>query len=437
MRYVTEEQLVDAVRRKIISPAQYDALLQMEPAELPPHMAPGGGLFDLATTAEMAASRDTPRFTWITIAYYLGALTVAFAFGWFLVDRWRELGAAGIFAVTSIYALLFVVTGEFLRRQGYRVAGALVTALAIGMVPLIVWAIQNILGLWPKDAVRPYGPFDSMVAGGGGRSSLNAVLIDLATVAASVLAFRRLRFGFLLAPAAIALALLPRLLVELVLGESLGRNAEAWIFVATGIGLLTAAFAIDRRDHDRADFAYWPYLVGVVVSLVSIAQLWERYPGMRHLMPVIGLMIIAASFTLRRMIFLAFGGVLVYAYLSWLAFDLFRSSTLFPIVLATLGLSIILAAVWVQRAYPRLVARVNAGLSDARPWLPGGYLMPAAIIVGSLVLMAVSIPGDRAYRLDMEAEMRRYEERIDTVRPQPPGAAPPTEREPASPPVRR
>src|SRR5687767_11301776 len=153
MRYLTEQQLVDAVKRGIISPAQHDALLQMEPADLPPHMAPGGGMFDLATTAEMAASRDTPRFTWITVAYYLGALTVAFAFGWFLLDRWRTLGPAGILVVTSIYAVLFLVTGEYLRRRGYRVAGALVTALAVGMVPLIVWAIQKNLGLWPDDAL--------------------------------------------------------------------------------------------------------------------------------------------------------------------------------------------------------------------------------------------------------------------------------------------
>ena len=429
MRYLTEQQLIDAVRRRIISPAQYDALLQMEPADLPPHMAPGGGLLDLATTAEMAASRDTPRFTWITIAYYLGALTVAFAFGWFLLDRWRSLGPAGILVVTSIYAVLFVVTGEYLRRQGYRVAGALVTALAVGMVPLGVWAIQRNLGLWPDGAGRPEGPFDSMVAGGIGRRSLNAVVIDVATVAASVFAFRRLRFGFLLAPAAIALALLPRHIVELVLDETLGRNAEAWVFMATGVGLLTAAFAIDRRDRDRADFAYWPYLVGVVISLAAMAQLWDRYPAMRHFTPVVGLLIIAASFTLRRMIFLAFGGVLIYAYLSWLAFDLFRSSTLFPIVLATLGLSIILAAVWVQRAYPRLVSRVNAGLTDARPWLPAGYLMPSALIVGALAMMVISIPGDRAYRRDIEAEVRRSEAAMDTLRPpqrdRGPGSAPP------------
>ena len=422
MRYLTEHQLEDAVRRRIISPAQYDALLQMEPADLPPHMAPGAGILDMVSTAEMAASRDTPRgFTWITIAYYLGALTVMFAFGWFLLDRWRDLGPVGVLIVTSIYLALFVVTGEYLRRHGFRVAGALVTALAVGMVPLVVWSIQRALGLWPDGRTYPLGPFDAFERGVATRERLNAIVIDVATIAAALFAFRRVRFGFLLAPAAIATAVLPRLLIELAIGESLGRNAEAWVFVATGAAMLMIAFAVDRRDADRADFAYWPYVVGVVISLISISLLWDRYQVVRHIVPVAGLLLIAASLTLRRVIVLAFGGVLVYAYLSWLAFDLFRSSTMFPIVLATLGLSIILAAVWLQRSYPRLVARVNAGLADQRPWLPGGYLGPAAVTVFALVMMIASIPDDRAYRRSMDERMRQ----ADAEREAAPGRAPP------------
>ena len=441
MRYLTEEQLVDAVRRKIISPAQYDALMQMEPSEGSPHMAHGGSILDLAATADMAGSRESPRgFTWITIAYYLGALTVMFAFGWFLIDRWRVLGPVGILVVTTIYTALFVVTGEYLRREGYRVAGALVTGLAVGMVPLVVWSIQKSLGLWPDGSGRPSDPFDMVRPGGGvARLTLNMVVIDIATIIASVLAFRRLRFGFLLAPGAIAAAFLPRLLIETALDETLGRNAEAWLFAATGVGLLTLALAIDRHDRDRADFAYWPYLVGVIVSLMSIAQLWERYASIRHLLPIVGLLIIVASLTLRRLIFLAFGGILIYAYLTWLAFDLFRSSTLFPIILATLGLSIILAAVWVQRSYPRVVSRVNAGLSDPRPWLPAGYLTPAMLIVFSVIMMAFSIPGDRAERLRMNEEQRRMMEDLRRERvanPPPRVRAIPADSPARTPPVR-
>src|SRR5687767_14310674 len=130
MRTLTQQQLVDAVQRGIISPAQYDALLAMEPPDAPAYFGPGGGVLDAVAVAEAGTGREPPRgFNWITITYYLGALTVMFAFGWFLVDRWKALGPGGILAVTSVYAALFVAAGEYLRRQGFRVAGGLITGV--------------------------------------------------------------------------------------------------------------------------------------------------------------------------------------------------------------------------------------------------------------------------------------------------------------------
>ena len=412
MRTLTEQQLIDAVRRGIISPAQYDALIAIEQPDAPPHVGVGGGVLEAAAMAEMGTGREPPRgFNWITITYYLGALTVMFAFGWFLVDRWEALGPGGILAVTTVYAALFVVAGEYLRRQGFRVAGGLLTGVAVGMTPLIVWAAQDVMGLWPPGARggmrEPFdGPFDHLTRSDAG----NWIVIEAATIVVALVAFRRLRFAFLLAPAAIAFLFLPRHVVELMLGAPLGRFSEAWIMAATGVGLLTIAYAIDRHDVSRTDTAYWPYLVGVVVTAFAIAELWDRYPGVRHLLPVLALLVITASLTLRRAIFLAFGGVMLYAYLAWLAFDLFRSSAMFPIILATLGVAIIIGAVWIQRAYPRMVARVNAGLADPRPWLPAGYVTPVIVTLFSLGMMILSLPSDRAYERRMAEERRRSEE---------------------------
>ena len=412
MRIVTHDQLVDAVRRGIITPAQYDALLAMEPADVSPHLGAGAGIAEVAALAEMGGAKEPPRgFNWITITYYLGAVTVMFAFGWFLVDRWKTLGAGGILAVTAVYAGLFIATGEYLRRLGYRVAGGLLTAAAVGMTPLIVWGLQNVLGVWagpsPRGGPDPFdGPFDGFHV----RQTLNWIVIEIATIVAALVAFRRLRFAFLLAPAAISFFFLPHHLVEAALGEGLGRRGEAWIMVATGTTLITIAYAIDRRDRERADYAYWPYLVGVFVAGFGIVELWDRYPPLRHLLPVVALLTVAASLTLRRVIFLAFGGVMLYAYLAWLSFELFRASALFPIVLATLGLGIIVGAVWFQRSYPRMVARVNAGLADPRPWLPAGYLTPVLVIAFSLVMKFLSLPSDRAYARSNAAAMRRFQE---------------------------
>src|SRR5688500_8122895 len=143
MRTLSQDQLVDAVRRGIITPAQYDALLAMEPADVSPHLGPGAGILDVAAVAEMRSAKEPPRgFNWITIIYSLGAITVMFAFGWFLVDRWKTLGPGGILAVTSVYAAVFVATGEYLRRLGFRVAGGLIPGVAVGITPLSVRAAQ-------------------------------------------------------------------------------------------------------------------------------------------------------------------------------------------------------------------------------------------------------------------------------------------------------
>ena len=53
---------------------------------------------------------------------------------------------------------------------------------------------------------------------------------------------------------------------------------------------------------------------------------------------------------------------------------------------------------------------LNTGLSDPRPWLPAGYLTPALLIVFSVFMMTMSIPGDRAYRRATDERIRRAEE---------------------------
>jgi hypothetical protein len=51
-----------------------------------------------------------------------------------------------------------------------------------------------------------------------------------------------------------------------------------------------------------------------------------------------------------------FGALGVYGYLGHLAYRVFQDSVLFPFVLALLGLSMILATVWVQKRMRRVMA---------------------------------------------------------------------------------
>src|SRR5687767_13808984 len=104
-----------AVQRGIITQEQVDAILALE-REL-------GTAPDVVPAPEPAEARR--GLNAVTIAYWTGAVAVLFAFGWFIIDRWRVLGAAGLLAVSIVYAGLFAWTAHYLMRRGFRTAASL------------------------------------------------------------------------------------------------------------------------------------------------------------------------------------------------------------------------------------------------------------------------------------------------------------------------
>ena len=103
-----------------------------------------------ATSEPLAApDRATERrrpFNPVIIAYAAGALLVVFALGWFLAERWRDLGAAGVLAVSLGYALAFAATATVLARRGFTVASGLTATLAVAMTPVWTFAILRLAG---------------------------------------------------------------------------------------------------------------------------------------------------------------------------------------------------------------------------------------------------------------------------------------------------
>lgn len=58
-----------------------------------------------------STERDRPRFDVANVAYYLGALIVIGAMGWFMNKAWEGLGGPGLFAAGVCYAVCFVWAG--------------------------------------------------------------------------------------------------------------------------------------------------------------------------------------------------------------------------------------------------------------------------------------------------------------------------------------
>jgi len=406
MDHIPLSRLHQAVDAGIINAAQLDALLALE-------AGPGDSLDALPAQVEEQKGLNA-----ISVAYWGGAIAVLFAFGWFLVDRWQVLGPGGVLVVTVVYAGLFALAARLLMRAGFHTAAALAALCVVGMTPIIAWAALALAGLWElyetgqRLAVAP-PPWDT----------LRWLPIDLATILAALVALRRVRFAVLALPVAIALwALLGHASSAFIDPESLVYMWDRVHLVAATV-LLGAAYSLDQRARHAEDYAFWFYLVGLVALTVAIGGIWNEATKLlvAHATLALAILLVVAALRLRRRVFIAFAVLGFLSYLGYLAFDVFRKTVGFPIVLATCGLVVILVTVLAQQRYPELVRRMDADRLTQRT-IPGArVIFPSAVVV-ALALFAAHLPaareqaGEQAKRDRVRAWQVHNRRKLDAVR---------------------
>src|ERR1700704_6239154 len=158
------------------------------------------GVIDAGTAERIAAhfagaGAEPPRFDLTHTAYYLGALVVMSALGWFMNEAWARYGGW----VLTLIAVAFTVAGESLwRKPGLRQPGGLLLTLAVWMTPLAVFGIQHALGWWPREARASYQEYYPLISG-------SWVVMEAATIVAAIVALKLRPFPFLTFPLAFAL----------------------------------------------------------------------------------------------------------------------------------------------------------------------------------------------------------------------------------------
>ncbi|HEY6158983.1 MAG TPA: hypothetical protein VIV88_16155 [Gemmatimonadales bacterium] len=299
------------------------------------------GVIDTATAERIAAhfagaGVERPRFDLTHTAYYLGALVVMSALGWFMNEAWARYGGWVLTLIAVAYAAAFSVAGESLwHKPGLKQPGGLLFTLAVWMTPLAVFGIQYALGWWPREAQASYQAYYPRISG-------SWVVMEGATIVAAVTALKLRPFPFLTFPLAFALWFLSLDLADLLIASH-GRLAfeqKQQITLLFGATVLGVTYLLDRRTDE--DYAYWLYLFGLVAFWGALS--YEGVGSFGYCLINVGLMLVAVL--LQRKTFMVFGAIGVYSYLGHLAFDVFKDSLLFPAALTALGVAIIAAGVW-------------------------------------------------------------------------------------------
>jgi hypothetical protein len=291
----------------------------------------------------------------ISLAYYFGSFMILLAYTIFMGLEWETMGFPAQIGVSSGTIAVLWVMGFLLRKSGFEVAGGLLIFAGTGIVPLLITTIQRALGLWP-DRNFAYQDFYRVVA-------QTWIPLELISIAITLIVIWRVRFPLLTLLIAFWMWFLSMDLTRLITQSDSWSwsDAEQMVSAVMGAGMLILGIFLQRRA--KQDYSPWFYLFGHIIIVGFFSSLAVDREGILGLVYfAVYLSFVAASVWLQRRVFLVFGALGCYGYLSYLAFQVFDGEMGFVYALAGIGLMIVLSAVGYQKY--------------ARPWLEKQFTQP-------------------------------------------------------------
>jgi hypothetical protein len=297
-----------------------------------------------------------PRFDLIHLLWYAGALIIMAAMGLFTTEAWSRFGGAALAAVAVVYAVCFIAAGTYLwHARGLRTAGGLLIAVAVTMAPLAIYGVQDALDWWSHGDPGAYRDFFRWIKG-------SWLPMDIATIAAAVLALRFFRFPFIVMPLAIALWFLSMDLAPWLFGEP-WADWEKRKLLSVGFGLVVLALAwlVDHRA--RGDFAFWLHLFGLLTFWGGLSAMDSDSEFNRAIYCALNVVLLLFAIFMRRRVYAVFGTLGIAGYLGHLSYTVFKDSLLFPFALSMIGIAIIVVGL----LYFRKREAIEAWIAQAMP----------------------------------------------------------------------
>jgi hypothetical protein len=199
-----------------------------------------------------------PRFDAPHVAYYAGAVLVLGAMGWFMTSAFASMGGFALTVIALAYGAGFWLAGDRLWREGMSVPGGLLFTLAVWMVPLAIYGLEDMSGLWAQGNPGNYQDYYEWVRG-------SWIVMEFGTIIAAGTAVALRPFAFLTFPMAFALWFMSMDLTPLLFGKTeFTWDERKVVSLWFGLAVIAAAYVSDLQNRLRQDFAFWGYLFGVL-----------------------------------------------------------------------------------------------------------------------------------------------------------------------------
>lgn len=280
-----------------------------------------------------------PRLRLSHLPYYLGAVLVLGALGWFLLKAWLEFSGLVLLCTAISYSFLFFVGGLLLRgRRGWRVPGGLAVTVAVCMTPLALYGFLRYTGYWEAQA--------ALFAAGAAGAPCHRLWLEGAAAAVSLLTARVVPFPFLFAPFGLALWLLAMDSLPLWRGW-LPWVSELWLSAwLGGLLLLLASWVDGGRRRGGPDMAFWLCLASALSLAFGLYGLaWPEASAPHWTVLPVAAGFLLAALLWRRLLFGLCGAAGLLGYAAYAAYDLLGDSLYLPLALGLLG-ALALGGIW-------------------------------------------------------------------------------------------
>jgi len=302
--------------------------------------------------------KETPQFKSIHVLYYFGAMIVITALGWFMNEAWDTFGAKAVLGLGVAYGIgLFGIAYYLWYHKNLKIPGGVLATASVCMVPLVIYGIQKMMGWWPQGEPGKYYIYHS----GGTKGSW--LYLEIATIIASLIVLRVIRFPLVLAPAFFSLYHMSIDLTPLLFGkENFTWRERDLVTMFFGLFILVLSYIVDMIQK-KDDYAFWGYLFGMIAFWGTLSTMHSGSEISKLMYCVLNVFLIFLSLYMRRIVFLVCGVAGVFGYIGHLARSVFSDSLAFPIILSLVGLGIIFLGIHYQKKSNQL----NDALIDKLP----------------------------------------------------------------------
>lgn len=212
------------------------------------------------------------------------------------------------------------------------------------------------MGVWPDET--PYQEFHRDI-------KWHWLYMELGTLVVGVIMAWKYKYPFLIMPIAVTLWYLTMDVSAMLAGGDVTWDLRKLVTMYSGLLMVGLAFWVDVRARNRADYAFWLYMFGVLAFWCGLSFQYSDSELSKLLYFCINFIMTAVGVLLVRRVFVVFGTLGCCAYLGHLAADVFQDSWLFPVALSAMGLLVLCLGVIWQKNQPSLTRKVHSLLPVA------------------------------------------------------------------------